>query len=186
GEVEAREVAPDVDGVPKDGESFDGVVRVRVPGGRVSGRGREGSDVVPGLAADLGEVAPGVDRGAGDGEVKNLREEHAILRVRVPGGRVSGRGREGGDVVAGLAADLGEVAPGVDRGAGDGEGVDVPVSVRVPGGHGPARGVDSRDAVSGGTADLREVTASVDGRVGHDKRADRVVRVGVPGSRAAS
>src|SRR2546423_1159584 len=119
--------------VRSDSESVDDGVGVRVPARRGAAGRVERGYVVAVLATDRGEVAAGVDGGAGDGEGVDDGTEEAAVGIRVPASRGATGRVEGGDVSPRLAADRAEAATGVHGRAGDGEGLDdVTDGVRVP------------------------------------------------------
>src|SRR5262249_23184325 len=131
-----------------------------------------------GLTADRGEDAADVDRRAGDGE----RIDFAGVRVRVPARRRPGRRVDGGDVVAGQAANVVEVATYVDGRAGNGKRVDggggaaaSEGGARVPARRRPGARVEGGDVVASIAADRGETATDVDGRARDGKRVDLTV-----------
>src|SRR5207247_1221061 len=136
------------------------LVRARVPGGG-STRGRiERGDVDARLPADAVEVAAGVNRAPAHRQGEDPGGDGVAIRVRGPGGGQTRCGIEGGDVVAGLPADAGEVAAGVDRAPAHDQGVDGAVRVRVPGGQ-VAAGIQVSEVVARLPAYRRELLAQV-------------------------
>ena len=121
----------------RDGESVDRAVGFRIPGCGQAGGHIERRDVVASLPADGVKAAAGVDSRARDDE--GVYGGGAIIdgvadsRVGVPVGSKTARRIKGGDAVAVLTADRGELSAGVDGRTRDGESLDLVGCVWIEG-----------------------------------------------------